>query len=255
MRYRTIYTAIGIFLGLGAPGGWLLWRLLSIHEGWLFSWFRSELTGQGQIYLYLMIPIVVFAIFGYVLGKRVDQIRKEAESVKGTFNELNLLAATDGLTGLQNARSLHERLSVEFETAKRYQSALTCLLLDIDDFKAINDAHGHPFGDFVLVTLGTVLQQCVRRVDTVGRLGGEEFLIILPRTSPEVAVPVADRIRRAVEQGPFSKEGVKAPVTVSIGIACFPRDDIKDKSSFLKAVDQALYSAKRSGKNKVVMGC
>jgi two-component system cell cycle response regulator len=205
------------------------------------------------VYIYMTVgTVLVFTIFGYSLGRRSDQAVDETDTVKEELQQVNELAITDALTGLHNARFLHDDLSRELETARRYRTPVACAMLDIDDFKRINDTHGHPFGDAVLSTLAKIIGECVRQVDIVGRLGGEEFLVIMPHTTLELGMLVAERIRKAVQQSSFTFENTTASVTISLGVACFPSKEISDKNGLLKTVDNALYQAKRTGKNRTV---
>ncbi len=247
---RRIYAFMGFLLGCGAPLGWLVWRSLFSQPAWL----KNELTQFGEFYAYTAIgTITAFVLFGYFLGRRSDNVVDESETVKNALDKVNEMAMTDALTGIRNARYLHDHLSLEMESAKRYEKPLTCLMLDIDDFKRINDTYGHPYGDIVLTTLAKTVLQCVRRVDTVGRLGGEEFLVVMPHTSSETAFVIAERIRQAVRHRPFAVHEAKIPVTISIGVACYPAPEITDKSGLLKAADNALYQAKRTGKNRTIV--
>jgi diguanylate cyclase (GGDEF)-like protein len=247
---RTVFAMLGFLLGLGAPAGWLFWRALLSQTDWL----REEFGKFGEFYAYLTVgTVLVFTLFGFFLGKRSDAIADQSNFVKKTLDEVNHLAITDALTNIHNARYLHDQLSIEMESAKRYNTTLTCLMLDIDDFKSINDKHGHPAGDLVLTTLAKILRQCVRRVDVVGRLGGEEFLIVMPHASCDTAFQAAERTRQAVQRWPFNIGEVQIPVRVSIGVACYPASGVEDKSALLKAADDALYQAKRQGKNRTIV--
>lgn len=156
------------------------------------------------------------------------------------------LAATDGLTGLLNRRTFHERLAEEFVRAGRYHLPLSVLMLDLDHFKAINDTRGHEAGDDALRALAGVLRGAARESDILSRFGGEEFLVILPQTSGESAHIVGERIRAAVEAagGPLNA------VTVSIGV-CALRVDHADFAALLRGVDAALYRSKAAGRNQV----
>lgn len=244
---RRVDALLGFLLGLGAPAGWLVWRALITQPNWL----RNEFNQFGEYYAYLTIgTVTVFTLFGYFLGRRSDNITDQSDSVKERLDKVSLLAITDALTNVHNARYLHDQLSIETESAKRYNAPVTCLMLDIDDFKQINDKFGHPSGDIVLTTLAGILQQCVRRVDIVGRLGGEEFLVIMPHTSFDPGFQIAERIRQTVQDWSFKIDGAEIPVTVSIGVACYPGNGIEDKIGLLKAADDALYEAKRTGKNR-----
>jgi diguanylate cyclase (GGDEF)-like protein len=247
---KNLYALLGFLLGLGGPTGWLVWRALSSHPDWL----KNEFNTFGVYYAYLGIgTVLVFTLFGYFLGRRSDIIVDQSEAVKKALEKVSVLAITDALTNVHNARYLHKQLSIELESAKRYNSPLTCLMLDIDNFKTVNDKHGHLSGDVVLTTLAKILRQYVRRVDIVGRLGGEEFLVVMPHTSSDTAFQIAERIRQAVQRWPFKVEETEIPITVSIGVACYPGTGIDDKSALLKASDDALYDAKRAGKNRTAL--
>ena len=139
------------------------------------------------------------------------------------------------------------------ERATRYQTPFTCLMLDIDDFKSINDTHGHPFGDQVLRTVAHIIREQVRRVDTAGRYGGEEFMIFMPHTTSEQVLPLAERIRTEVQEYPFHARGENVRVTLSIGMATYapPGRTFKNQRGLVDAADQALYQAKRGGKNQI----
>src|SRR5262249_21609350 len=152
--------AIGVLLGLGAPLGSIVARGLCLHRGWWGAWLGQELGVHAYFYAYMTIGcVLVFTLFGYLMGRRSDVLQDESASVKTTFQTLDLLAITDGLTGLYNHRYLQERLSLELESADRYKTPITCLMLDIDNFKTINDRYGHPFGDLVLATVARILRE------------------------------------------------------------------------------------------------
>ncbi len=243
MRYRTWYAMIGAILGLGAPVGSLILRvLIPTHHG-LRAALLQEWGQASFFYIYMTIgTMTAFALFGYLLGRRSEG--------------LNQSAITDGLTGAYNHRYLHERLEQEIERSDRYQAPLTCLILDVDDFKKVNDLCGHPFGDTVLVEITRLIHETVRRTDLVGRYGGEEFLVIMPQTNAEEALPIAQRIVSLIADHPFVFKGIISMcVTISIGLATYPslEHDITNKSSLLSAADQSLYKAKRTGKNKAIV--
>ncbi len=162
------------------------------------------------------------------------------------------LAITDELTDLYNYRYLQQRLDDEVGRAKRYGKQLSLLMLDVDDFKAVNDTHGHLAGDAVLAELATVMKSVVREVDVVARYGGEEFSVMLPETDASGAFIVAEKIREAVSMHRFPDEDGerRVHVTVSIGLANMPVH-AEDKESLLRAADDALYQAKNTGKDRV----
>jgi diguanylate cyclase (GGDEF)-like protein len=246
--HRVRYALAGVALGLGAPLGSLLLRFLFHHAG--ETWparLAHEWMLASYFYVYMTVgTMTAFAIFGYVLGAREDVLEKEKKYVSN-------LAIKDGLTGLYNHRYLLEHLTAEFEQVKRYGFPLTCLMLDVDNFKHVNDQHGHVFGDRVLRVLARILREQVRRVDTAGRYGGEEFLILMPHSIAVDVLPVADRIRAEFQEYPFHVDGQTINVTISIGIATASpaTGHVKDKKSLLEAADAALYKAKSEGKNRI----
>jgi diguanylate cyclase (GGDEF)-like protein len=160
-------------------------------------------------------------------------------------------AISDELTGLANRRHCEERLLAEIARSERYDTPLGVIVADIDEFKeAANDTHGHAFGDLVLQRFADVLRRTLRDVDLIGRWGGEEFLIVLPETTLDGAIEAAERIRTgfaAVELGP---EDARVRMTASFGVAGFVRGT--DARELVRAADDALYDAKRRGKNRVV---
>jgi diguanylate cyclase (GGDEF)-like protein/PAS domain S-box-containing protein len=164
--------------------------------------------------------------------------------------ELERLARFDTLTGLMNRRTVLEKLDEWIAHQDRYGGALSVLMLDLDHFKQVNDVHGHAAGDTVLVTSAHLLVENTRRADVVGRHGGEEFLIILPRTDATGAEVIAERIRSAMENTPFAiQDEVSLSVTTSIGVA--ERGLQESANRLLARADAALYEAKRSGRNRV----
>jgi diguanylate cyclase (GGDEF)-like protein len=161
------------------------------------------------------------------------------------LERMQQMAVTDGLTQLANRRSFDRSLERELQRAARTDGRLSVVLLDIDHFKALNDTHGHLVGDNVLRQIASALAECGREYDTVARYGGEEFAAVLPGCSSALALQVAERLRRAVQEC-----GAEVPVTASCGVATYPYDGA-DVDSLLGAADRALYSAKRAGRNRV----
>jgi two-component system cell cycle response regulator len=174
------------------------------------------------------------------------------ESTRADNRRLEALAQTDPLTDALNRRALTERLNAELERARRYDSMVTLLMIDIDHFKRINDTYGHLVGDDVLMALAALLQHEVRSVDLVARYGGEEFVIVLPETREEGAVAFAERIRERIEMHPFQLlDGPTLQVTASIGVATFPAPRVATVEDLFMRADQALYRAKAEGRNRV----
>lgn len=163
------------------------------------------------------------------------------------------MAVTDPLTGLYNRRHMDNQLEIQLANADARGSPLSILTLDVDFFKPINDTHGHDVGDRVLKELARRLKEQVRTIDLCCRIGGEEFLIVLPGTQIQVGFTVAERLRRIIASVPFDVGASSGPlaITVSIGVAGY--ESTGDTSEIiLKRADDALYKAKRSGRNRVV---
>jgi two-component system cell cycle response regulator len=164
--------------------------------------------------------------------------------------QMKTLAETDPLTETYNRRALADKLVQEIERANRYNTALACLMVDVDNFKMINDAHGHLAGDGVLRQLGAILRREQRTVDIVARYGGEEFVVLLPETQAPGARIFADRILKKVASTDFGEGQRSIRVTISVGIACFPDERVQDGEALLKLADQNLYKAKMDGRNR-----
>jgi two-component system, cell cycle response regulator len=174
------------------------------------------------------------------------------ESTRADNRRLEALATTDPLTRLLNRRALLERLAREVDRAKRYESVLTLLLLDIDHFKRINDERGHLVGDAVLRQIGALVEASVRTVDIAARYGGEEFVLILPETSQDGGIIFAERLRESIERYPFDASGEEPlHLTASIGVATFPAPRVDSTEDLFARADEALYRAKSSGRNQV----
>jgi diguanylate cyclase (GGDEF)-like protein len=165
---------------------------------------------------------------------------------------LERLAVTDGLTGVFNHRRFQEQLQGELLRSERHNRPMAVLMVDVDFFKKVNDAMGHPAGDELLRRLAEVLSRDLRQTDMIARYGGEEFGVILPETTKSEAMQVAERMRQAVENRINTPESSwPTRVTVSIGVATFPEDG-RTGEQVLTAADQAMYVAKRAGRNRVI---
>ena len=161
------------------------------------------------------------------------------------------LAIQDGLTELNNHRHTRELLQQEYERVSRYAGSLGLLMLDIDNFKDVNDRYGHPAGDLVLREVARIVKEGVRTVDVVGRYGGDEFMAILPQTAIDDARMLAERLRLSVEASALEAHGAVIRVTVSVGVAEYPAADVGSADDLIRLADQALYRAKQGGRNRV----
>lgn len=186
----------------------------------------------------------ILSIFAKQVGISLERAR--------LFQEVQSLALTDPLTRLQNRRSVFELGRIEFSRAQRLERPFSCMMLDMDYFKKINDTYGHPAGDKVLQEFARRCQATIRDVDLLGRYGGEEFIILLPETDRDVAVLVAKRLCLTTMEQPFKVSGGEVNVTVSIGVAT-KDDNTTHLEALVARADQALYIAKHKGRNRVAI--
>ena len=201
----------------------------------------ADMAQHPFLYLYIFLgTMLAFGIFGAMVGSREDLLEE--------------MALRDSLTGLFNARYLQMRLDEELAAGRRNQTLLSLVLFDIDHFKRVNDDHGHPVGDRMLQLIGRTILSKQREGETVARVGGEEFALLLRNTSAKNAAMGAERIRQAISQTTLETDsGGKLAVTVSAGVACTMDHAAHDAESIYRLADQALYQAKEQGRNRVVI--
>ncbi|MFQ5801357.1 MAG: diguanylate cyclase [Candidatus Methylomirabilales bacterium] len=173
------------------------------------------------------------------------------ESLELANLNLERLTLIDDLTQAYNRRFLFRTLEEEVERAQRYGQALCCIMVDVDDFKRVNDRYGHAHGDVVLKELAAVIQGGIRRGDLLARYGGEEFVLLLPHTEGQGAWEVAERIGRTVREHVFPGIAPLLPLTISQGIASYSLNPIGEAADLLKLADRAMYRAKHSGKDAI----
>jgi diguanylate cyclase (GGDEF)-like protein len=192
------------------------------------------------------------ALFDYLVNVE-EKLDNPTIIERSRLEKTERSAITDHLTGLFNRGHFEACLRKEVNRCRRYGQSVSLLMVDLDDFKRINDLHGHPAGDAALREVGRLLVQRVRDIDVASRYGGEEFVVILPETRRTNAYVVAERIRREVERH-FRRKGAngEARLTLSGGIASFP-EDAETPEQLVERADQALYRAKREGKNRIAI--
>jgi len=184
------------------------------------------------------------------LGRVILKFEYRDLADRGFYDEVYRLATTDSLTSLLNKATITRMISDEITKRQRYHGKLSVIMLDVDNFKSLNDTYGHLKGDRALQGIADVLRRNLRRQDRAGRFGGEEFLIVAPETGLKGAAGLAERIRQDIEQSVASGLGLNRPLTASLGVAsCLP--DAEGIENLVEHADTALYRAKANGKNRV----
>ena len=236
LQYRTPRYRTSSFVSVPIVSGGVRSAVLNItdrRDGEPFTEEHLELAG-------LLAQIAGLNLERHDFMESIERLQKES--------------VTDALTGLGNRRHFEQRLVSETGRSRRFNHALSLIMIDIDDFKVYNDTFGHPAGDTALREVAAALMENVRAIDDVVRYGGEEFAIILPQTPIDLATVVAERVRAAVSR--LELEGVdrlpRGRFSVSLGVAAFPKD-ARDEAELVNHADIALYLAKSEGKNQIVV--
>jgi diguanylate cyclase (GGDEF)-like protein len=179
-----------------------------------------------------------------------DELKHKNDEMREMLTKVEKLSITDPLTGLYNRRRFEAVLEIEFEKSARYKSSLSCLMIDIDHFKTVNDTYGHSAGDEVLKGVAQLIKKSIRNVDAACRWGGEEFIVLTPMTAKAFAIQPARRIWRAVSDHIFPAIQ-NHNVTISIGIADVSVPEIDTSHKLIQAADSMLYQAKKNGRNRI----
>jgi len=214
---------------------------------------REKLTEEynwlTQQYHQLLNDAVKITRIGDINQKKLFESHEEIERQKEVLYQLSI---TDHLTGLYNRTYLNNFLLKEFARSKRYEQPFSCLLFDIDDFKVVNDTHGHLVGDGVLKQISEVGMALLREVDLFFRYGGEEFLIILPETPCADATVAAEKLCKHIAETDFTTPNGSLHITISVGVSDNLIGNPQTETELINNADSALYEAKRDGKNQVV---
>lgn len=205
------------------------------------------LRSKVQVFRELYLQRKVIERFYSNLEQIVEERTSELKEANRTISHQ---AATDDLTELYNRRYFNECLAAALSAARRHTYPLAMIMIDLDNFKKVNDSHGHSAGDMVLKSFANLLREMIRTEDVAARWGGEEFIVLLSHTTCEAAAALAERIRAAYEQQPVST--VKIELSASFGVVQLHEND--DADALIRRADAALYQAKREGRNRVVVG-
>lgn len=225
----------GALLGVGAPLGWLVISAVTGFDQ------HADSTYHYTLMAYMLLGTMLsFGLFGWYAGRKEDHLAR--------------LSVLDHLTGTYNTRFFHQALAREFSNYARYGLPMSLVLLDLDYFKNINDTYGHQAGDAVLIEVAETIRSMVRKGDTVARVGGEEFAVIMPGTICDNALAVSERIREAIKSRPVrTPEGAAIDVRASLGVAGTDTVCPSSATDFFARVDRALYRAKESGRDRSVV--
>jgi diguanylate cyclase (GGDEF)-like protein/putative nucleotidyltransferase with HDIG domain len=253
---HAIWTAISLPLS-GRP-----WSLEDIPAVLARTEGYQEVVSKLGDASCLIPAILIFStcsLFGLWEGLRAAQIaelrrtaKHERQRVLQVNKQLRELSLTDPLTRLANRRHFFKQLDTEIKRAERYGQSLSCIMVDLDFFKNVNDTFGHQFGDYVLREVAGILKSHCREVDTPARCGGEEFAVLMPNTLSEDAEVLAERLRKAVASHTFAKGEIFTSLTISIGVASWTVEDPVTMEKLIYRADAMLYEVKSSGRNGVL---
>lgn len=245
LPHYYLYPALGAMLGLGSPIGAFALRFWLADPLLRARWATAELDYNFLFYAYMAVgTVTAFILFGYLIGLRSERQRFSNRMLAERVDELHLRSVTDSLTGAYTYGYLYETMELEIQRTLTDRSPLSVMLVDIDEFKRVNDSHGHLFGDRVIKETAETISAHVRSDDILGRYGGDEFVVVMPGADAKTASHVAERVRAGIAKNGYM-------TTVSIGVTTFPGGEEKKPSDLLHVADMNLYQAKRDGRNCV----
>jgi len=243
------YPALGAVLGLGSPVGAFLLRFWLQDPVLKMNWARTELDYNFLFYAYMTVgTVAAFVVFGSILGYRSERQRIRNRRLSVRVDELHVKSVTDALTGSYTYGYLYEVLEIEIQRSLTDRTPLSVIIVDIDEFKLVNDSHGHLFGDRVIRETAETISAHVRSHDILGRYGGDEFVVVMPGADAATALHIAERVRAGITKNGYL-------TTVSIGAATFDASAKERPGDLLHRADMNLYQAKHDGRNCVRDHC
>ena len=243
------YPALGAVVGLGSPVGAFLLRYWLADPLLKSNWIRTELDYNFLFYAYMAVGTVIsFVVFGSILGLRSERQRVSNRRLSVRVDELHVKSVTDALTGSYTYGYLYEVLEIEIQRALTDKTPLSTMIVDIDEFKLVNDSHGHLFGDRVIRETAETIAAHVRSHDILGRYGGDEFVVVMPGADAPTALHIAERVRAGIAKNGYL-------TTASIGVATFDGASKERPGDLLHRADMNLYQAKHDGRNCVRDHC
>lgn len=251
--YRERGGLLGAVIGFTVPLIALLLRtLLPSKLEFLRLGLYQEVMEYPLYYAYMFLTVpLILGLFGYYLGHLRDRLARQYVSLERLNAILRNQSRTDDLTGQYNHRHVMSEIDKEIDRARRYQHVLSGMMVDLDGFKRVNDEHGHISGDEVLRQAAGVLVDSIRRIDILGRYGGDEFFIILPEADGNAAKTVAERLQRSMREHHFNVGMNYVALTISVGLCTFRDFTDVDTNAFVSKADSALLNAKRGGKDRI----
>lgn len=219
----------------------------TLYSNVIVTYFLVVMVGDLNITLLVLLFWIISTLGGVASVYLVNYIRNS----EYLFNKYQIESSTDFLTGLSNVRRFEDYWNTVSHEVKNRQDSCAIIMLDIDHFKLTNDTYGHAAGDYVLVELGRIMEDTIGKKGSVFRKGGEEFVIVLPRSNKKEALTVAETLREKVEYYNFvTNNMVRIPITVSIGVTVYP-ETINQLSTMVEMADALLYKSKNDGRNRV----
>ena len=239
------------------PGIIIIESVPDIKDVLMVTKFKQPILFIGETFKGCTVRAVAFDYVKTPVDNQELLVRvKNMLKIRELRDKLKTLSTTDELTGLHNRKYLLERMEQEISRSKRYGTALSVLLFDLDFFKAVNDIYGYEWGDVLLKSIADKLKQLIRKEDIITRYGDEEFVVVLPNTSEDNAFLFAERFRKDIERMEFIPAGEEErhPITISGGISTYPcfQNAEEDANTIIRYAEHALYNAKKRGKNKIV---